>query len=230
MKKTKTRILTVLLALALTLTVFSVGSVTAFADVPDDTNINGTPIADLIESEPGFAFQSMVKLWFDDLPEERMYGTLIFVDSQLIAYNIVQELCEAFFDDVASVEAGLQRLYENGIWIFVHTGNWTFTNITMQAMGYADYAYDFTEQETYEWLDSLIGQVAMCGMTILNMDYSLYSFLLFLQNAWSDRMPVYAIQRDPITYGENGLKVDIFNSNGFTSSLGGDLSEIVPGD
>ena len=103
-------------------------------------------------------------------------------------------------------------------------------NITMQAMGYADYAYDFTEQETYEWLESLIGQVAMCGMTILNMDYSLYSFLLFLQNAWDDRMPVYAIQRDPVTYYENGLLVDVLTSNGFTSSLGGDLSEIGPGE
>ena len=209
MKKTKTRILTALLAIALSITLFSLGSISVFAGIPDEYDQHGTPISYWI---PIVAEGSIQKLHSEDLPEESMYGTYIFLDSQLMSYNFVQALCEANPPAPSIGETGLTGLYYTyGIQIFVHTGGWTFANITMQEMGYEQYVFDFTDQSTYNWLYSQIGQVAMCGITILNMDDALYDFLFDLQNDWNDRMPVYSIQRDPIGYDPNGLLVYIFN-------------------
>lgn len=229
--KTKTRILTALLAIALSFTLFSVGSVGVFADMPDELDINGVPIADLIWSDPGFAYKSIDKLWSEDLPEERLNGTFIFLDSQLVDYNIVERLCETILGSFESMQVALQTLYNYNIRIFLHTSNWTFTDITMQAYGFssADYIYDFTDQATYNWLYEMVGQVAMCGMVIMHMDFGLYSFLLHFQNVWQKRMPVYIIQRDPIIYDPDGLSGDIYTINGFLSDLGNDSIPFAPG-
>lgn len=235
MKKTKTQILTALLAIALSITLFSLGSISVFAGIPDEYDQHGTPISYWI---PIVAEDSLQKLWLEDLPEVSTYNTFIFLDSQLVAYDYVQALCEAYPPDPSIGEQGLTGLYYTyGIQIFVHTGGWTFTNITMQEMGYEQCDYDFTDQETYEWLYGMVGQVAMCGMAILNMDYSLYSFLLHFQNVWQNlcqrRMPIYSIQRDPITLGVGGLWSYIYNLYVSSSAGGGTTggqAQIIPGE
>ena len=225
--KTKTRILTVLLAIALSFTLFSLGSVSANTNNGDELDINGVPIA---ESIPTLAETLYEKLWTIDLPNESLYGTIIFMDSQLMAYNLVDMLCEVYCPGSGAGDDGLNALYETyRIEIFVHTSGWTFTSITEQALGGTNCVYDFADPDTYELLCDLVGQVAMCGMAILNTDYSLYTFLLHFQDLWGDRMPVYSIQRDPITLGAGGLKVYIVNYYaGSTGGATGGMVQIVP--
>ena len=222
--KTKTRILTVLLALAVSFALFSVGSVSANTNDGDELDIYGNPIADSI---PWLAERLNENLWTIDLPDESWYGTFIFLDSQLMAYDLVNMLCDMYCPGLGLGDEGLIALYETwGIQIFVHSYAWTFTNITQEALGMPDYTYDFANSENYETLCSFVGQVAMCGMAILEMDYSLYSFLIHFQNLWDDRMPVYAIQRDPVTFGAGGLKVLICNPN----SGSGSGAQILPNE
>lgn len=213
--KTKTRILTTLLAIVLSFTLFSAGSINVLASSPDECDIHGTPISYWIPTLAGMLDE---KLWTTDLPYESIYNTFIFLDSQLMDYNFIEALCDMYSAQTEEGATGVARLYyAYGIQIFVHTNGWTFTNITMQELGAEQYIFDFADQSTYNQLYDLVGQVGMCGMGILNMDSGLYSFLLHYQAVWQNlcqtRMPVYSIQRDPISHGSvvDGLWTYICN-------------------
>lgn len=235
MKNTKTRILTVLLVIAVSFTVLSLGSVSVYAGIPEEYDQHGIPISYWV---PTLAGKLEEKLWIDDLPNESSYGTYIFLDSQLVAYNLIEALCDMYPAQTDEGVEGVARLfYAYGIQIFVHMSDWTFANITMQEMGYEQYVFDFSDQSTYNWLYSQVGQVAMCGMAILNMDYSLYSFLLHFQDVWQylcqKSMPIYTIQRDLISYGVDGLEVYICNLYAPSAAGGGTTGgqvQIVPGE
>ena len=165
--------------------------------------------------------EDYLAVWCDDFFNIRAQNpleptTFVFVDDQLLNYGFVEHICNAINYSEVFAEIGVvnwDNLYQyTGIQFLVHYNDYTFYDLQTWVNTGSYVGYDFSDDNMYASLCSLVGVANMCAIGIWYPGNDLYSFLKDVQELWNDNLPIYFIYIDPITLAEDGLIFMVYDS------------------
>ena len=217
MKFTKKLMSTLFSLLLIVALMVSIGSLTASAAITD-VDVYGTPINHQIDE--------FISDWDDHFETRKQCTdtpiTFVFIDSQLLEFNFMERLCD-FYGVSYDMEGIALLTRATNTYFIIQQSQYVFYNISWESV-YGDendsYVYDFANTSDLQYIYDLVGEISMCALGIWQFDAYMYNFLYFLQNAWNDNLPIYVIEREPIVYSEDGLKLYVYGRGTGSESFG----------